>query len=341
MTVEEIKQKVNTALGKNTLIDGTISYVDTKDIISTGSIGFDKCLGIGGFLRGRIVELLGQESSGKTTCALHIIANAQKQGIVCSIIDVEHALDAQYAENLGVDVEKLLISQPDYGEAALEVIDQLLDTKSVGVIVVDSVAALVPKAELEGEFGAANMGLQARMMSQALRKLTGKVAKANCLVIFINQFREKLGIMFGDNKVPAGGNSLKFYASVRVEISRSVTTKNSIVSTDGDKLGNLTTIKVLKNKLAPPFKQTSFYLNYGKGIDVIKEIIEFGTLLGLITKEKRTYYIRDQKIGAYEELVQFLEDNTEFCQELKSYIINELYKTNQSTSETTSVTTGI
>lgn len=310
---------INDALGKinKTFGIGTVSRFEDKpiekiDVISSGSIGLDLALGVGGFPKGRIIEIYGPESSGKTTIAIHVIAEAQKKGGVCAMVDAEHAFDPLYAENIGVNMKDLLFSQPDYGEQALEVVDILANTKSVDVIVIDSVAALVPKGELDGEMGDAKMGLQARMMSQAMRKLTGIVAKSGAVVIFINQLRDKIGIMFGSPETTTGGNALKFYASIRLDVRRSSQIK------DGDEiLGNKTKVKVIKNKVAPPFKTAEFDIVYGKGINRMGEIIDMAVELEIINKSGSWFSYGDTKIGqGRDSVVQFLEDNPEFSEEI-------------------------
>ena len=263
-------------LGQRTVMD--------VEAISTGSLSLDVALGIGGLPKGRIVEIYGPESSGKTTLALHVIAEAQKKGENCAFIDAEHALDPAYAKKLGVNIDELIISQPDTGEQALEITDSLVRSKAISVLVVDSVAALTPKAEIEGEMGDAHMGLQARLMSQALRKLTGSVSKSNCMVIFINQIRMKIGVMFGSPETTTGGNALKFYSSVRLDIRRIGSVK------EGDEvMGNETRVKVVKNKVSPPFKQAEFQIMYGQGINQEGEILDFGNKLGLIDKSGAFY----------------------------------------------------
>ena len=260
--------------------------------ISTGSLGLDVALGIGGLPKGRIVEIYGPESSGKTTLTLSVIAQAQKQGANCAFVDAEHALDPDYAEKLGVKLDDLIVSQPDTGEQALEITDMLVRSGAVDVIIVDSVAALVPKAEIEGEMGDSHVGLQARLMSQALRKITGSVKNANCLVIFINQIRMKIGVMFGNPETTTGGNALKFYASVRLDIRRIGAVKQ------GDEVtGNETRVKVVKNKVAPPFRQAEFQILYGHGINVLGEIVDMGVQLGLIDKSGAWYAYKGDKIG--------------------------------------------
>lgn len=286
--------------------------------ISTGSLGLDRALGVGGFPKGRIVEIYGAESSGKTTTAIHAIANCQASGGTCAFVDAEHSFDPVYARNLGVDVESLLMSQPDYGEQALEITDRLITSGSIDLIVVDSVAALVPKAELEGEMGESKMGLQARLMSQALRKITATVNKTGCCCIFINQLREKIGIMFGNPETTTGGNALKFYASVRLDIRRSTQIK------DGDEvIGNRTRVKVVKNKVAPPFRKAEFDIMYGQGISKEGEIIDLGVDAGVIQKSGSWYSYNDTKLGQGRDSVkQLLIDNPELTEELYQKILN-------------------
>ncbi|MDD0841468.1 recombinase RecA [Pseudomonas sp. Gutcm_11s] len=275
--------------------------------ISTGSLGLDIALGIGGLPKGRIVEIYGPESSGKTTLTLSVIAEAQKAGATCAFVDAEHALDPDYAGKLGVNVDDLLVSQPDTGEQALEITDMLVRSNAVDVIIVDSVAALVPKAEIEGEMGDAHVGLQARLMSQALRKITGNIKNANCLVIFINQIRMKIGVMFGNPETTTGGNALKFYASVRLDIRRTGAVK------EGDEVvGSETRVKVVKNKVAPPFRQAEFQIMYGKGIYRTGEIIDLGVQLGLVEKSGAWYSYQGNKIGQGKaNAAKYLEDNPE------------------------------
>ena len=275
--------------------------------ISTGSLGLDIALGIGGLPKGRIVEIYGPESSGKTTLTLSVIAEAQKQGATCAFVDAEHALDPDYASKLGVNVDDLLVSQPDTGEQALEITDMLVRSNAVDVIIVDSVAALVPKAEIEGEMGDMHVGLQARLMSQALRKITGNIKTANCLVIFINQIRMKIGVMFGNPETTTGGNALKFYSSVRLDIRRTGAVK------EGDEVvGSETRVKVVKNKVSPPFRQAEFQILYGKGIYLNGEIIDLGVQLGLIEKSGAWYSYQGSKIGQGKgNAAKFLEDNPE------------------------------
>lgn len=288
--------------------------------ISTGSLGLDIALGIGGLPKGRIVEIYGPESSGKTTLTLSVIAEAQKMGATCAFVDAEHALDPDYAGKLGVNVDDLLVSQPDTGEQALEITDMLVRSNAVDVIIVDSVAALVPKAEIEGEMGDAHVGLQARLMSQALRKITGNIKNANCLVIFINQIRMKIGVMFGNPETTTGGNALKFYASVRLDIRRTGAVK------EGDEVvGSETRVKVVKNKVAPPFRQAEFQIMYGKGIYRTGEIIDLGVQLGLVEKSGAWYSYQGSKIGQGKaNAAKFLEDNPETGSAIEKIIREKL-----------------
>lgn len=288
--------------------------------ISTGSLGLDVALGVGGLPKGRIVEIYGPESSGKTTLTLQVIAEAQKQGGTCAFIDAEHALDPIYAEKLGVNVDDLFVSQPDTGEQALEVADMLVRSGAIDVLVVDSVAALTPKAEIEGDMGDHHVGLQARLMSQALRKITGNIKNANCLCIFINQIRMKIGVMFGNPETTTGGNALKFYSSVRLDIRRIGSVK------EGDEVvGSETRVKVVKNKVAPPFKQTEFEILYGQGINRLGEVIDFGVKLGLIDKAGAWYSYQNTKIGqGKSNVVKFLTENPEIATVIEDQIRAEL-----------------
>jgi len=288
--------------------------------ISTGSLGLDIALGVGGLPKGRIVEIYGPESSGKTTLTLSVIAEAQKMGATCAFVDAEHALDPDYAGKLGVNVDDLLVSQPDTGEQALEITDMLVRSNAVDVIIVDSVAALVPKAEIEGEMGDTHVGLQARLMSQALRKITGNIKNANCLVIFINQIRMKIGVMFGSPETTTGGNALKFYASVRLDIRRTGAVK------EGDEVvGSETRVKVVKNKVAPPFRQAEFQILYGKGIYRNGEVIDLGVQQGLVEKSGAWYAYKGNKIGQGKaNAAKYLEDNPEIGQEIEQQIRDKL-----------------
>ncbi|GEP91584.1 recombination protein RecA [Chitinophaga terrae (ex Kim and Jung 2007)] len=286
------------------------------EVISTGSLGLDIALGVNGLPKGRIVEIYGPESSGKTTIAIHTIAEAQKKGGICAIIDAEHAFDSSYAKKLGVDVDALLISQPDHGEQALEIADRLILSGAVDVVVIDSVAALVPKSELEGEMGESKMGLQARLMSQALRKLTATISKTNCCAIFINQLREKIGVMFGNPETTTGGNALKFYASVRLDIRRISQIK------DGDEaVGNRVKVKVVKNKVAPPFRQAEFDIVYGQGVSKMGEIIDMGVEYGVVQKSGSWFSYDTNKLGQGRDAVkQLLSDNPELAAEIETKI---------------------
>lgn len=288
--------------------------------ISTGSLGLDVALGIGGLPRGRIVEIYGPESSGKTTLTLQVIAEAQRSGGTCAFVDAEHALDPIYAEKLGVNVDDLFVSQPDTGEQALEVTDMLVRSGAIDVLVVDSVAALTPKAEIEGDMGDHHVGLQARLMSQALRKITGNIKNANCLVIFINQIRMKIGVMFGNPETTTGGNALKFYSSVRLDIRRIGSVK------EGDEVtGSETRVKVVKNKVAPPFKQAEFQILYGQGINRLGEIVDYGVKLGMVDKAGAWYSYQGDKIGqGKQNAIQYLRDNKEIAQSLEARIKEEL-----------------
>lgn len=288
--------------------------------ISTGSLGLDIALGIGGLPKGRIVEIYGPESSGKTTLTLSVIAEAQKLGATCAFVDAEHALDPDYAGKLGVNVDDLLVSQPDTGEQALEITDMLVRSNAIDVIIVDSVAALVPKAEIEGEMGDMHVGLQARLMSQALRKITGNIKNANCLVIFINQIRMKIGVMFGSPETTTGGNALKFYASVRLDIRRTGAVK------EGEEVvGSETRVKIVKNKVAPPFRQAEFQILYGKGIYRNGEIIDLGVQQGLVEKSGAWYSYQGNKIGQGKaNAAKFLEDNKEVAREIEGQIRQKL-----------------
>lgn len=285
-------------------------------VISSGSIALDAALGIGGYPRGRVIEIYGPESSGKTTLAIHAIAEAQKQGGIAAIIDAEHAFDRSYAEKLGVDVDTLLISQPDNGEQALEIADQLIRSSAIDIIVIDSVAALTPKAEIEGDMGDSKMGLQARLMSQALRKLTGSISKTQTTCVFINQLREKIGVMFGNPETTTGGNALKFYSSVRLDIRKITANK------DGDEItGNRVRVKVVKNKMAPPFKKAEFDINFGEGISLIGEVIDLGVEFGVIKKSGSWFSYGETKLcQGREALKNLLADNLELQAELETKI---------------------
>jgi recombination protein RecA len=308
--------KIDKDYGKGSVMMMSDRADKEMEVISTGSIGLDIALGVGGIPKGRIVEIYGPESSGKTTIATHIIAEAQKKGGMCAFIDAEHAFDSSYAQKLGVDVDNLLISQPDYGEQALEIADRLILSGALDVVVIDSVAALVPKSELEGEMGDSKMGLHARLMSQALRKLTATINKTNTVCIFINQLREKIGVMFGNPETTTGGNALKFYASVRLDIRRSAQIK------DGDEaIGNHVKVKVVKNKVAPPFRTAEFDIIFGEGISKIGEIIDMGVELGIINKSGSWFSYETTKLGQGRDSVkQLFRDNPELANEIERKI---------------------
>lgn len=308
--------QIERAFGKGSIMRlGQSSHIDIE-AISTGSLGIDIALGIGGMPKGRIIEIYGPESSGKTTLALSVIAQAQKKGGTCAFIDAEHALDPGYAKKIGVDIENLLISQPDAGEQALEIADTLVRSGAIDVLVVDSVAALVPKAELEGEMGDSHMGLQARLMSQALRKLTSTVSRSNTLIIFINQIRMKIGVMFGNPETTTGGNALKFYASVRIDIRR----VGSIKDKD-DVIGSQTRVKIVKNKVAPPFKVVDFDIMYGEGISKTGELIDLGIKAGLVEKAGAWFSYKGEKLGQGRENAKlFLRDHPEIADEIENKI---------------------
>jgi len=312
--------KLEKTYGKGTVMKLGDNVVEPMDSISTGSLGLDIALGIGGLPRGRVVEIYGPESSGKTTLAIHAIANVQKAGGIAAIIDAEHAFDRFYAEKLGVDTKSLLISQPDNGEQALEIADNLIRSGAVDLVVIDSVAALTPKAEIEGEMGDSRMGLQARLMSQALRKLTGTINKTGCCCIFINQLREKIGVMFGNPETTTGGNALKFYASVRLDIRRISQIK------DGDVVsGNRTRVKVIKNKLAPPFRMAEFDIVFGEGISKIGEIIDIGVDKGIIKKSGSWFSYDETKLGQGRDSVKAIfTENPDLAQEIENKIIEVL-----------------
>lgn len=313
--------KLDKVYGKGTVMKLGDSTVVPLESISTGSLGLDIALGIGGLPQGRVVEIYGPESSGKTTLAIHAIAEVHKKGGIAAFIDAEHAFDKNYAQNLGVDIDNLLISQPDNGEQALEITDHLIQSGALDIVVIDSVAALVPKGEIEGEMGDSKMGLQARLMSQALRKLTGSINKTGCCCIFINQLREKIGVMFGNPETTTGGNALKFYASVRLDIRRSTQIKDR----ENNVMGNRTRVKVVKNKVAPPFRQTEFDIMYGKGISKIGEIVDIGVECDLIEKSGSWYSYDGNKIGQGRENVkQFLLDNPEVADIVEQKIREQL-----------------
>ena len=318
-------QKIEKDFGKGSIMKLGDDQVEEVEVIPSGSMALDAVLGVGGYPKGRIIEIYGPESSGKTTLAIHAIAEAQKAGGIAAFIDAEHAFDRFYAEKLGVNIDELLISQPDNGEQALEIADQLIRSSAIDIIVVDSVAALTPKAEIEGDMGDNRVGLQARLMSQALRKLTSTISKTKTTCIFINQLREKIGVMFGNPETTTGGNALKFYSSVRMDIRRVTTLK------DGDTpIGNQVRVKVVKNKVAPPFRKAEFEITFGEGISHIAEIVDLGTELGIIKKSGSWFSYGETKIGQGREAVKrMLEDNPELCEELEAKITEALKEKEQ------------
>ncbi len=339
MSIEQEKlNALNQALGKIEKEFGKGSVMKLGeatsmaiDVISTGSIGLDIAVGIGGLPKGRIIEVYGPESSGKTTVALHTVAEAQKQGGIAAFIDAEHALDPVYAKALGVDIDNLIISQPDTGEQALEIAEALIRSGAIDIIVVDSVAALVPRAEIEGDMGDSHVGLQARLMSQALRKLTGTIKKSNCVAIFINQLREKVGIMFGNPETTTGGRALKFYSSVRLDVRKIDTIKQ------GDKvLGSRTRVKVVKNKVAPPFKQAEFDIMYGEGISKVGDLLDIASDIDIVKKSGAWYSYNDTKLGQGRENVKkFLQDNPDLIKEIDEKVRHyyKLDKTRENAQE--------
>ena len=309
--------KLDKTYGKGAVMKMGDSVIEDVEVIPSGSLGLDIALGVGGYPRGRVIEIYGPESSGKTTLTLHAIAEAQKQGGIAAFIDAEHAFDRFYAEKLGVDIDNLIISQPDNGEQGLEIADNLIRSGAIDIVVIDSVAALTPKSEIEGEMGDSKMGLHARLMSQALRKLTGSISKTKCTVVFINQLREKIGVMFGNPETTTGGNALKFYASVRLDIRRSTQIKNS----DGAVQGNKTRVKVVKNKVAPPFRTTEFDIMYGEGVSKVGEIIDLGVEYEIIKKSGSWFSYGDTKLGQGRDGVKgLLLDNPELFEELDGKI---------------------
>jgi len=313
--------KLDKTYGKGAVMKLGDEAIEEVESISSGSIGLDIALGVGGYPRGRVIEIYGPESSGKTTLTLHAIAECQKSGGIAAFIDAEHAFDRFYAQKLGIDLGELVISQPDNGEQALEIADNLIRSGAIDALVIDSVAALTPRSEIEGEMGDSKMGLHARLMSQALRKLTASISKTNCTVFFINQLREKIGVMFGNPETTTGGNALKFYASVRVDIRRSTQLKNS----EGGVLGNKTRVKIVKNKVAPPFKTAEFDIMYGEGISKIGEILDIGVEHDIIEKSGSWFSYGGSKLGQGRDSVKaILKDNPELMEELEQKILEQL-----------------
>ena len=313
-------EKIEKSHGKGSIMRMGDDNIEDVEVIHSGSIALDYALGVGGYPRGRIIEIYGPESSGKTTLAIHAIAEAQKLGGIAAIIDAEHAFDRFYAEKLGVDVNNLLISQPDNGEQALEIADQLIRSSAIDIIVIDSVAALTPKAEIEGEMGENKVGLQARLMSQALRKLTSTISKTNTTCIFINQLREKIGVMFGNPETTTGGNALKFYSSVRLDIRRV-----SQIKDGEDVLGNLVRVKVVKNKVAPPIRKAEFEIMFGEGISRAGEVLDLATARGIVKKSGSWFSYNDTKLGQGRDAVKrIIEDNPELCEEIEAQVRESL-----------------
>lgn len=312
-----VLEKMDKTYGKGTVMKMGDSAVEEVEVIPSGSLGLDIALGVGGYPKGRVIEIYGPESSGKTTLTMHAIAESQKAGGIAAFIDAEHAFDAVYAKKLGIDVENLIISQPDNGEQALEIADNLIRSGAIDIVVIDSVAALTPKAEIEGEMGDSKMGLHARLMSQALRKLTATISRTKCTVIFINQLREKIGVVFGNPETTTGGNALKFYASVRIDIRRS----GSPIKVGEDAVGNRVKVKIVKNKVAPPFKNTEFDIMYGEGISKVGEILDLGVEYDIVKKSGSWFSYGDTKLGQGRDAVkELLKDNPELLEELAEKI---------------------
>ena len=312
-----VLEKMDKTYGKGTVMKMGDSAVEEVEVIPSGSLGLDIALGVGGYPKGRVIEIYGPESSGKTTLTMHAIAESQKAGGIAAFIDAEHAFDVVYAKKLGIDVENLIISQPDNGEQALEIADNLIRSGAIDIVVIDSVAALTPKAEIEGEMGDSKMGLHARLMSQALRKLTATISRTKCTVIFINQLREKIGVVFGNPETTTGGNALKFYASVRIDIRRS----GSPIKVGEDAVGNRVKVKIVKNKVAPPFKNTEFDIMYGEGISKVGEILDLGVEFDIVKKSGSWFSYGDTKLGQGRDAVkELLKDNPELLEELSEKI---------------------
>ena len=312
-----VLEKMDKTYGKGTVMKMGDSAVEEVEVIPSGSLGLDIALGVGGYPKGRVIEIYGPESSGKTTLTMHAIAESQKAGGIAAFIDAEHAFDVVYAKKLGIDVENLIISQPDNGEQALEIADNLIRSGAIDIVVIDSVAALTPKAEIEGEMGDSKMGLHARLMSQALRKLTATISRTKCTVIFINQLREKIGVVFGNPETTTGGNALKFYASVRIDIRRS----GSPIKVGEDAVGNRVKVKIVKNKVAPPFKNTEFDIMYGEGISKVGEILDLGVEFDIVKKSGSCFSYGDTKLGQGRDAVkELLKDNPELLEELAEKI---------------------
>ena len=312
-------EKLDKSFGKGTVMRLGDKVAEEVEVIPSGSLGLDIALGVGGYPRGRIIEVYGQESSGKTTLTLHAIAEAQKKGGTAAFIDAEHAFDPNYAKKIGVDTDTLIISQPDNGEQALEIVDSLVRSGAIDIIVIDSVAALTPKSEIEGDMGDSKMGVHARLMSQALRKITGSISKANCVVMFINQLRDKIGVTFGNPETTTGGNALKFYSSVRVDVRRQST---PLTTKDGDAYGSLTKVKIVKNKVAPPFQRTEFEIVYGEGISKIAEIVDWGVDYNIVSKSGAWYSYGGTRLAqGREATIALLKDNPEMAEEIEKKLL--------------------